>query len=63
MICGFCNDCVNATLKQSTLLGKSADGLLCKSGVDKLRPAGSILRGPHGSHTYIESTHFESMSK
>jgi len=53
VISGFVNDHGNASLKRSTLLGKSSDGLLCKSGVGKLRPAGSIFCGPRGSHTYI----------
>jgi len=61
MICGFVNDHGNASLKRSTLLGKSADDLLCTGGVEKLRPAGSILCGPQDSHTYIASTYFESM--
>jgi len=38
-------------------------GFVNDHGVGKLRPASSILCGPQGSHTYIDSTHFESMLK
>jgi len=44
MICGF-HDHGNASLKRCTLLGKSADGLLCKSDVGKLREAFCAARG------------------
>jgi len=61
MICGFIIDHGSASLKRSTVLGHCVDGLLCKSGVGKLPPAGSISCGPRGSHTYIVSIYFESV--